>query len=117
MGSVAVLLVCGCHVDVPSIVESVELGGPEVGGVVCVGRWVPGRMSASCVIDHIPITREREYYFNIPNRTLLELPFIIEVRDAARLPKRHTISCREREVELVVVIRNEWIRRRLRCDS
>lgn len=44
MGAVAVLRVGGRDVDVPAALEGVEFGGPQVGGVVCVGRWEPVMM-------------------------------------------------------------------------
>lgn len=38
------LRVGGRDVDVPAALEGVEFGGPQVGGVVCVGRWEPVMM-------------------------------------------------------------------------
>jgi hypothetical protein len=41
VGAVAVFGVGGGDVDVPSPLEGVQFGGPEVGGVVGVGGWEP----------------------------------------------------------------------------
>lgn len=45
VGFVTVLGVVAREVDVPSAVEGVEFGGPEVAGVFLVWGWTPGRIS------------------------------------------------------------------------